>query len=276
MFGFSSAEDAVAQSTGVLFPGLPDHARIVATLETHDTVAQVESTARRADGRPFRVRTAATLLAAAPGAGASVERVCLDLTDRQQLEGQLRLSRRLEAVGRLAVEMSDVVEPLLDRLDAGDHPADSGERRLAVLVRQLLTFSHRQGRPAGYLSLNDIIRRREPSLRQVLAETVTLDLALSEIEAVAAGEDDLSVLVTTLVHAATVCLPYGGTVRVTTLSDTEDLVLRTRLTVAATGYGALSTSLVSSLERLASRCGGTFRTSSEADHSISLHVHFPC
>ena len=65
MLGYADASDALESGAGGTFPGTPDHAQIVAKLDRGAALDRIESTLRRADGRPVRVLTSATLLTAA-------------------------------------------------------------------------------------------------------------------------------------------------------------------------------------------------------------------
>ncbi len=273
MLGYPSAEDAVRSSGGAAFKGLPDHPAIVEALRSDTLTGRVESTARRADGRPFRVLTSAGWLRQDGDDAPLVERLVVDIADRSELEAQLRLARRLEAAGRLAAEMSPEIE---DALSAWSADGGSDQARAIALVRQLLAFSRRQARPAGYLSLNEAIRRAEHLLRPIVGEAITLRVSLGEVESVAGSEDDIEQLILEVVFAAAATLPFGGTLDLQTAPVTTNFVLGTQLTAVAAGSGALSLVTSSSLTRTISRCGGLVRTSVEAGRSNALHVILPC
>jgi len=276
MLGYPSAEHAVRSSGGGAFAGLPDHAAVVEALRTDTLSGRVESTARRADGRPFRVLTSAGWLREGGNDGPLVERLVVDVADRSELEAQLRLARRLESAGRLAAEMSPEIE---DALAAWSADGGSDQARAIALVRQLLAFSRRQARPAGYLSLNNAIRRAEHLLRPIAGEAITLRFSLGEVESVAASEDDIEQLILEVVVAAAATLPFGGTLDLQTaptIAGTTNFVLGTQLTAVAAGSGVLSLVTSSSLTRTISRCGGLVRTSVEAGRSNALHVILPC
>jgi len=185
----------------------------------------------------------------------------------------LRLARRLEAAGRLAAEMAPDIE---DALSAWSADGASDQSRAIALVRHLLAFSRRQARPAGYLSLNDAIRRAEPLLRPIVGEAIGLRFALGDVESVAGSDDDIEQLILEVVFAAAATLPFGGTLDLTTASVTTNFILSTQLTATAAGFGALSPVTSSSLARTISRCGGLIRTSVEAGRSNVLHVILPC
>jgi len=272
MFGYSTAEAAVESSRGRAFPRLPDHVRVIDLLETGRPIERESSTARRFDGQPFRVLMSAAFL----GRGTTlVERLFVDVSDFAQLEADLRLARRLEAAGRLAAEMAPEIEALLPQ--PGDERISHDRLARAVaLVQHLLSYSQRQAKPAGFLSIPDAIRRAEQLLRSIAGQSVDLRLSLGDVDAVVAGEDDIEHLLVELVFAAAALLPSGGSVLLETSSVTTDLVLSTQVSATAAGYGVLPVSTSSSLVRTAARCGGIVRTSGEAGRTSTLHVVLPC
>ena len=276
MFGYPSADDAVNVSSDGAFRGLPDHESIVTALRADAPIGRVESTARRADGRPFRVLTSAGWLRQGADETPLVERLVVDISDRSEVEAQLRLARRLEAAGRLAAEMSPAIEAVLPALSPASADAAPDQARAVSLVRQLLAFSRRQARPAGYLSLNDAIRRADPMLRPIVGEAIDFRVSLGDVESVAGSEDDIEQLILEVVFAAAATLPYGGTLDLQTAPVTTDFVLGTQLTASAAGFGALSFVTSPSLARIIFRCGGVARTSGEAGRGNTLHIILPC
>lgn len=278
MLGFASADDAQARSQEDDAPTLvPDHRRLVAELDAGRSVDRVESSIRRADGRALRVLTSAVFVSGGTGDTDDVERLFVDLSDRSGLEVELRLARRLESAGRLAAEMGAEIDRVLPTLEASGTLEDpEGRDRAILLVRQLLAFSRHQAKPAGFLSLNDALRRIEPALHQAAGGAIELQVSLGTIEPVAAGEDDIEQLVTELVRSAAACLPFGGRLTLATAPDTQTtLVLRTSVTATAAGYGVLPPSLSPTLARLVARCGGSVQVSGEAGRASTLHVHLP-
>ena len=276
MFGFESADEAVAASAGAPVAALADHLHVIAELEAGRSIDRIESMVRRANGQPFRVLTSAGFRPndVDPGGPALVERLFIDQDDRTRLEERLRLARRLEAAGRLTAEIANEIEPLLSSIT---NPAASADdrARVATLVAQLLAFGRRQARPAGLLLLHEAIRRTEPRLRQVAGDDVTFDMRVDDVGAVAAGEDDIDALLQALVFAAQNSLPYGGTILLQTRTARTGFTEQTELAASAAGYGVQPASISSSLERLVSRCGGTVHLRDEPARTTTLLVLLP-
>lgn len=270
MFGFDSAGDVPRDEP---FAGLADHGHVVRQLREGIAVDRVESVVHRANGSALHVLTSATLMQAGEDTEPLIERILVDLDAKTQAEEHLRLARRLEMAGRLAVEMAAEIEPLLAAIH--DPAATDARQHLVLLVRQLLAFSRRQARPAGFLSLSDAIRRAEPMLRHTTGDAVSLEFDLEDVGAITGGEEDIEQLLTSLLFAAAGSLPFGGAVIVRTRSVRSGFGQHTELTVSAAGYGVQSALLPSSLVRLVSRCGGSIRITDEPARTTTLHVHLP-
>jgi hypothetical protein len=170
--------------------------------------------------------------------------------------------------------MTGDIERGLAGFEHGAATADDRARTLTY-IRQLLAYGRRQARPAGYLSLNDAIRRAEPSLRALAGDGIDLQLRLGDIEHIAAGEEDVEQLLADLVLTLAGCLPYGGSLVVETAPVTSGFVLSTRLSAIAAGYGVLHVRTTASLTRHASRCAGVIRTADDATHTSTLHLILP-
>lgn len=276
MFGFDSMEDALAATAQTLLARLPDHPHVLTELREGRAVSHVESVVARANGRPFRVLTSAALIPLESQSGAAaVERLVIDLDDRTRLEERLRLTRRLEAAGRLGAEMADVIDSALPGLIDPATSATDREQTLAR-IRQLLAFCRRQGRSAGLLSLSETVARVEPHLRRTAGDAVLFSLHVEDVPPIAAGEDDVEQLVVAMVHAGIGSLPFGGDVLLDARTVRTGFDLRTELSVRASGYGVQTVSISSFLARLVSRCGGTVRVSDNPGRSTRLLVHLPC
>jgi PAS domain S-box-containing protein len=119
-----------------------------------------------------------------------------DVTDRRQLEEQLRQAQKLDSVGRLAggvahdfnniltviLSCSGALEAKLAQDDLEGHQ-DLAEIRAASerardLTRQLLAFARRQAVAPVSLHLNDVVRRSQEMLARLLGEDVELRVQL--------------------------------------------------------------------------------------------------
>ncbi|WP_160164580.1 PAS domain S-box protein [Pedosphaera parvula] len=116
-----------------------------------------------------------------------------DITDRQNLEAQLRQSQKMESVGQLAGGIAHDFNNILtviqghgSLLGMVEHlpkeAQDSAQQiilaaeRAANLTKQLLTFSRRQVIQPKELDLNEVISNMTKMLRRLLGEDITLQV----------------------------------------------------------------------------------------------------
>jgi two-component system cell cycle sensor histidine kinase/response regulator CckA len=151
---------------------------------------------RRKDGSYFWVRDEKRLLRDDAGRPSEVIGSWTDVTARVQLEEQLRIAQKLEAIGRLAGGVAHDFNNILtvisgngellakalpqggpDQLLLGEI-RDAGERA-AALTRQLLAFSRSQVLAPQVLDLNAAIVRVEGMLRRLIGEDIELTCVLA-------------------------------------------------------------------------------------------------
>jgi PAS domain S-box-containing protein len=157
-----------------------------------------------------------------------------DVTDREQLESQLRQSQKMEAVGRLAggvahdfnnmlTAIKGYSQLVLDELPA-DLPAradvqeiDAAADRAATLTRQLLAFSRQQVLQPKVLDLNETVRGMEKMLCRLLMTDIRLALHLdARLGRIEADPGQLEQVLMNLVVNARDAMPEGGQLTVST------------------------------------------------------------
>ena len=157
-----------------------------------------------------------------------------DISDRNELEGQLRQSQKMNAIGRLAggiahdfnnllVIMLGYADLLSRHLDAGDpnrqHAVEilRAAERASALTRQLLTFSRKKPAAVRTLLVNDAVREVEGLLVRTLGEEIRLRTQLeAALWAVHADEDHISQILLNLAVNARDAMPGGGTLTIAT------------------------------------------------------------
>lgn len=142
------------------------------------------------DGTPFDAAIWTATMQDAEGISGILVTVA-DVCDRKRLEEQLRLSQKMEAVGRLAGGIAHDFNNLLTVINGyssllmetvkGHQYAVSqveeilgAGNRAAELVSQLLTFSRRQMIKPRPLEVNQFVRDIERMLRRVIGEHIEL------------------------------------------------------------------------------------------------------
>jgi len=121
-----------------------------------------------------------------------------DVTDRKQLEDQLRQSQKMEAVGQLtgglAHDFNNMLTGVMGGLDMARRriaqgraeeaasfmeTATAAAERAASLTHRLLAFSRRQSLDSRPVEVNALVESMEDLLRRTLGEQVSLGLALT-------------------------------------------------------------------------------------------------
>jgi signal transduction histidine kinase/CheY-like chemotaxis protein len=157
-----------------------------------------------------------------------------DITDRRQLEDQLRQALKMEAVGRLAGGIAHdfnnlltVIKSnayfLLEDLDAADPRREDAAQiqtaasRAADLTRQLLAFSRKQILNPRLLDLNATVAAVAAMLGRVIGEDIELAMEVAPGELpVMADPGQLEQVIINLAVNARDAMPEGGTVTLRT------------------------------------------------------------
>lgn len=170
--------------------------------------------------------------------------------EKLRLEGQLRESQKMEAVGQLAGgiahDFNNVLSiilgniallkhtlppefssttPILGELGQMEHAA----QRAASLTRQLLTFSRKQVAKPLNLNLNQVVADIEKMLRRIITENISLRLELApELANIHADPGQMEQVIINLSLNARDAMPKGGqlTLKTANLELSEAFVSR--------------------------------------------------
>jgi two-component system cell cycle sensor histidine kinase/response regulator CckA len=186
----------------------------------------MELLARRKDGTEFPVEIGLGPLVTKEGV--LVSSTIVDITGRKKMEGQLRLSQRMEAIGKLAggvahdfnnllaviLGCSDVV---LDGLPP-DHPAAKKVEMIrqagssaADLTRQLLAFSRQQMVQPRVLDLEEAVEKVRAILHRLIGENIELKVSLQpSLGHVKADPGQIEQILINLAVNARDAMPQGG------------------------------------------------------------------
>jgi len=158
----------------------------------------------------------------------------LDVTERKNLEQQVRQTQRLEAVGQLAggvahdfnnlvTVIAGYCQLLLQQTDPSDVQREyleeiqkAGERASA-LTRQLLAFSRRQMLQPQVLDLNAVIANMEKMLRRLIGDDVELAGVLCrDLKRVKVDPGQIEQVIVNLAINARDAMPTGGKLTIET------------------------------------------------------------
>ncbi len=157
-----------------------------------------------------------------------------DITERLDLEAQLRQSQKMDSVGQLAAgvahdfnNMLTVIQGhagmLLARPDLPQEQKESAQavlfaaERAASLTRQLLMFSRKNVMQPAQLDLREVVSHLSKMLKRLLGETITLEFHPPEKLPLIQGDVGMieQVLMNLSVNARD-AMPKGGTLTVST------------------------------------------------------------
>jgi PAS domain S-box-containing protein len=166
--------------------------------------------------------------------------VCLDVTERKQVDERMRQAQRMDSVGQLAggiaheannmmsvvlgcadyvLQRSDLSEPVRQDVDQIWRAA----KRTANITQQLLAFSRRQVLQPQVLDLNATVRDLEPILTRALGETRGLRMHLStSLGQVSADPGQLEQALINLTLNARDAMNDGGRLTIETMNVVLD------------------------------------------------------
>jgi two-component system, cell cycle sensor histidine kinase and response regulator CckA len=189
---------------------------------------RVEYRVRHKDGHWRVLESTASAVRNAHG---SVEKLIIvnrDITERKQLQEQLFLSQKLEAVGRLsggiAHDFNNILGVIIgygEALQMKIGPEDpfreavdeiqKAAQRAAALTQQLLAFSRKQVLEPKVLDLNSIVNDVEKMLRRLIGEDIELKTILSQdLRRVKADRGQIEQVILNLAVNSRDAMPRGG------------------------------------------------------------------
>jgi PAS domain S-box-containing protein len=183
---------------------------------------------KRKDGRIIVVRLSGGAALTDDEPEEVLELMAEDITDRRQLEEQLRQAQKMDAVGRLAggvahdfnnllMVINGYTEVLLEQLERESDMHRKVELiqqaadRAATLTRQLLAFSRKQLLELKVVDVNTVIGDMERLLRPLIGENIELVTRLApDAGHTRADAGQLEQVIMNLVVNAKDAMPEGG------------------------------------------------------------------
>jgi two-component system cell cycle sensor histidine kinase/response regulator CckA len=232
--GYTHEECLALNITDTIAPEHVNKARyMMAKKLAGENVTAYEVDLLAKDGKRIAVEVN-TKLVLQDGVPVAVQGIARDVTERKQLEEQLRQSQKMDAIGQLAggvahdfnnlltaingysslglqrIEGNPTVKNYLEEIKkAGD--------RAANLTRQLLAFGRKQILQPLPLSLNDIITDMNKMLRRLIGEDIQLSAKLTpDLKRVKADPGQIEQVLVNLVVNARDAMPKGGSLTIET------------------------------------------------------------
>jgi two-component system cell cycle sensor histidine kinase/response regulator CckA len=229
MLGHSSVEDLLKlDARHEVFINPRELDRLAEDYRRTGSLNGVEVQWRRKDGRVIIVRLSGCAAISTDEPEEVLELIAEDITDRRQLEEQLRQAQKMDAVGRLAggvahdfnnllMVINGYTEVLLEQLekDSALHSKvqsiQQAADRAATLTRQLLAFSRKQLLELKVVDVNTIVGDMERLLRPLIGENIELVTRLStQTGRTRADAGQLEQVIMNLVVNAKDSMPEGG------------------------------------------------------------------
>jgi PAS domain S-box-containing protein len=161
-------------------------------------------------------------------------KIMRDISQRKQLEAQLRQSQKLEAFGQLAggvahdfnnllTIISGYTELIHSQLDEDDpkslllNEVGQAVNRAAALTRQLLAFTRQQVLEPRILNLNEIVAEVEKLLQRLIGEDIVLTAVLApDLDPVKVDPGQIEQVIMNLAVNARDSMPQGGRLTIET------------------------------------------------------------
>ena len=180
------------------------------------------------NGRGFLISWNNTVLHDLEGKISGTASIGIDITERKNLEAQLRQAQKMEAVGQLAGGIAHDFNNILSaivgyayllqaRMGINDPSRDDVEQilesahRAAEVTHSLLAFSKKQSINTTPVLINDVVKRSEKLLSRVIGENITINTSFSgdEVECMADAAQIEQVLMNLATNARD-AMPLGG------------------------------------------------------------------
>jgi PAS domain S-box-containing protein len=245
MYGYAE-NDVIGQPISILLPtDRRDEApEILGRVAQGESISHYETAHRRKDGQEIQVSLTISPIRNLTGRIIGASAIARDVTERRQLEMQLRQAQKMEAIGQLAGGVAHDFNNLLavvfghTELLASASPSPQGLRdslaqisraaeRGAALTRQLLTFSRRQAVEPRLLDLRVVVTESRNLLQRLIGEDVRLALILSpRLSAVRADPGQIDQVLMNLALNARDAMAQGGLLTIETGEVDLDALLR--------------------------------------------------
>jgi PAS domain S-box-containing protein len=235
MLGYTSAEELNRKDLASdIFRHAAEYRRWTEFLTRAKEIKDIEMEWKRQDGTPITVRCSGRCINDEKGVPAYFEMFAEDVTEKRVLERQLRMSQKMEAIGRLSggiahdfnnhlgviIGYSGVLRKALSANNAlCEHAVEieKAGQRAASLTKQLLAFSRQQVLAPVVLSLNTLASDMESMLPRLLGEDIEVSLALDpELGSVKADQSQIEQVIMNLAVNARDAMLTGGKLKIQT------------------------------------------------------------
>uniref|UniRef100_Q01U21 histidine kinase n=1 Tax=Solibacter usitatus (strain Ellin6076) TaxID=234267 RepID=Q01U21_SOLUE len=256
LFGYSK-EETIGQHITLVVPESRRHeeAGILARIGEGLPVKHFETVRCRKDGRLIHVSLTISPVRETSGRIVGASHIARDITERMELEEQLRQTQKLESLGVLAGGMAHDFNNLLTGVMGNASliaeelgPESSAAPRLseimhaseraAQLVRQMLAYAGKGRFVMQHLDISEQIAGIAPLIRTSITPSVQLEFNLAEnLPAVECDASQIQQLIMNLATNAGEAIESHGTVTITTSTHRTGSERQVVIEVKDTGCG---------------------------------------
>jgi two-component system cell cycle sensor histidine kinase/response regulator CckA len=242
MFGYESTE-MTGQFVTMVFPEYlkGQTAKIRERILEDKSVASYETVRRKKDGTLIEVSASVSPIKDLQGKVAGVSAIMRDITERKQAEAlykkqeeQIRLSQKMDAIGRLAGGVAHDFNNLLSVIGGNveflldDLKKDSSQRgeleeiqkavwQGAALTKQLLVFGQKQTFQLQAVDLNEISSEMKKMFKRVVEAAIDFSIFREEdLKSIQADPGQIQQVILNLVLNAQDSMPKGGSLKIET------------------------------------------------------------
>jgi two-component system cell cycle sensor histidine kinase/response regulator CckA len=241
MLGYELAEDLLGKDLASIFLHAGEYQRFAELLARTTEMKDVEMEWKRMDSTPITVHCSGRQVSDENGVPAYSKVFAEDVTEKRVLEKQLRMSQKMEAIGRLTggiahdfnnllgviIGYSAVLKRELGPRDVlREHAVEieKAGQRAASLTKQLLAFSRQQVMTPAIVNLNSLASDMEKMLLSLLGDDIEVSLALDPaLGNVKADQSQIEQVIMNLAVNARDAMPTGGKVKLETANVELDL-----------------------------------------------------
>jgi two-component system, cell cycle sensor histidine kinase and response regulator CckA len=244
IFGYDSPEQVKQVPVSDFYFSGADRAEMIAELNRGGRLDQHERTFRRRDGQAVHGIINTIGEYDDEGKLVRIRGYLFDITDRKELEEQLRHSQKMEAVGRLAGGVAHdfnnmllaiignaalLEEAVADDEEAAEYLMEIHEatERAVGLTRHLLAFGRKQMLQPKVVDLNTVVSGACGLVRRLIPASIHLETELcSTLGATTVDPHQIEQVIVNLVVNARDAMPDGGviTIRTQNVQVTERLL----------------------------------------------------
>lgn len=234
MLGFETKQEILSHGAHDFYFEEAEWERFMSALRAERSLVNYELTLRRADATPIVVVENVNIIEGNQETGSVIQGTMIDITERHQLEEQLRHAAKMEAVGQLAGGIAHDFNNLLTGIlgyatmlksrvtpDSFPHRAsvtiEGAAQRAVELTEQLLGFARRGKHQIVTVDMHKTIRDVVYLLERSIDKSITLTVKSHTDYACTSGDPgQLQQMVMNLAINARDAMPNGGELTICT------------------------------------------------------------